>query len=107
MNLPSPLQAYFEADRDSEPARLLAAFGPDAVVLDEGRTYQGHDAIAAWRRKAKSEYAYAVEPLDVERQDDRAIVRARVTGTFPGSPVTLIYRFRIADGLISALEIMS
>jgi hypothetical protein len=33
------------------------------------------------------------------------VVRSRVTGNFPGSPVNLRYRFRLERGLIASLEI--
>ena len=46
MNLPSPIQAYFDADRSSDGEALIRAFAPDAVVEDEGRTYVGRQAIS-------------------------------------------------------------
>lgn len=39
------------------------------------------------------------------QQDGLQIVRAKVTGNFPGSPINLSYRFRLERGLISLLEV--
>lgn len=105
MNLPSPIQAYFEADQHQDGEAFIGAFAPDAVVIDEGRTYAGRQAIDAWWRAAKAEFQYAVEPLEVDEEGDVTEVRAKVTGQFPGSPATLTYVFRLERDQISRLEI--
>lgn len=105
MNLPSLIQAYFDADRSADSQALVGVFAPDAVVIDERQTYTGREAIGAWRRKAKADFDYVVEPFDSALKDDVTQVRATVTGDFPGSPVTLSYAFRLERGLISSLEI--
>lgn len=44
LNLPEPIAAYFDADkRDSEA--IARCFTKDAVVKDEGHTYNGILAI--------------------------------------------------------------
>ena len=48
MNLPSPIQAYFEADKDPAGTAPASAFAIDAVVKDEGKMHVGRKAIAAW-----------------------------------------------------------
>lgn len=105
MNLPFPVQAYFDADEKNDGDALIRAFAPDAVVADEGRPRAGHQAIAAWWRDAKAKYQHAIEPLDVVEKGDVSEVRAKVTGQFPGSPVTLTFAFRLKGGQIAGLEI--
>lgn len=102
--LPSPIAAYFEADR-SNPQAVARCFAAHAVVKDEGRTHVGREAIQAWKAEASRKYTYTVEPLDLVQEEGADVVRARVTGNFPGSPVDLRYRFRLESGLIAALEI--
>lgn len=102
--LPEPIAAYFAADRQT-PEALARCFTAQAVVKDEGHTYAGIPAIQAWKGHASAQYSYVVEPLAVERRGDTQVVRSRVTGNFPGSPVDLQYQFRLERGLIASLEI--
>jgi len=105
MNLPPPIQAYFDADRRGDAEALQRCFAPDAMVTDEGRVYRGRAAIDGWWRAAKVKYEHRAEPLSLAEADGAATVRARVSGAFPGSPVELAFAFRLAGGLITALEI--
>ena len=105
MNLSSPIQTYFDADRSNDGEALIRAFAFNAVVSDEGHSYTGHQAIDAWWRDAKAKYQHIAEPLEVAEEEGATKVRARVTGQFPGSPVTLTFAFRLDDGQITKLEI--
>ena len=105
MTLPTPLQTYFDTDAADAGSAPLGAFAPQAVVRDEGKTHVGHDAIEAWWSAAKAQYRHSAEPLDSAEDGGRTLVRARVTGDFPGSPADLTFAFRVEDGLITALEI--
>jgi hypothetical protein len=104
LTLPDPIAAYFAADRRGTDA-VIRCFTTKAVVKDEGRTYTGLDAIKAWKTASATEYDYTCEPFALEQTDAFHVVRGRVTGTFPGSPLDLRYRFRLERGLIDSLEI--
>jgi len=105
MQLPLPIQTYFEADRGSDSAALAAAFDENAVVKDEGETHSGHGAIEAWWRAAKAKYRHMAEPVELREEEGVAKVRARVSGEFPGSPAMLTFSFSLAGGRIGRLEI--
>jgi ketosteroid isomerase-like protein len=105
MNLPFPIQAYFDADNRSDGEALMQVFAPDAVIRDEGRSHAGRQAIDAWRREVKRKYRQVIEPLAVVEKDAVTSVRARVAGDFPGSPATLTFAFRIEGDQITSLEI--
>lgn len=105
MNLPTPLQAYFDADNRRDLETLLEAFTPDAVFTDEGRSYAGREAIEGWWREAKAKYGHHAQPLEASEVDGAIKVRARVSGKFPGSPAEITFAFQIKDGLIAELEI--
>jgi len=103
--LPRPIADYFAADT-ADCAAVAACFTADAVVVDERKTYTGRDAIAAWKAEAAAKYDYAAVPTALEPAGDRMIVTARVTGTFPGSPVDLRYAFTLSGDGIARLEIV-
>ena len=102
--LPEPIAAYFAADKQ-HPEALARCFTAGATVKDEGRTYAGVDAITAWKAATSAAYTYTVEPLALDQKGRSQVVRGRVTGNFPGSPVDLRYHFRLERGLIAWLEI--
>jgi hypothetical protein len=104
LTLPDAIATYFEADQ-KDPERWAQCFTPQAVVRDEGQTHEGLPAIKTWRAQASTRYSYRSEPFAIEQQDGDHIVLSHVVGNFPGSPVDLRYRFRLAGGLIAALEI--
>jgi hypothetical protein len=103
MKLHPSIRAYFDAG-DTAP---LHAFAADAIVADEGHRHIGHAAIDAWWRDVTARYQAVAEPLEVNTKDDVYEVRAKVTGQFSGSPITLTFAFRMKDDRIAALEIGS
>ena len=105
VRLPDSIVSFFEVSNGAKASALERCFTENAVVHDENHTHQGHDAIRAWLQEAKRKYAYTVEPLDVVQQDSTVIVRAKVSGNFPGSPVELNHVFRLTGGGIQFLEI--
>lgn len=105
MQLPEPIQRYFDVDPDQDAAGLGAAFAADAVVRDEGNSYRGLSEIEAWWRDARRTYEFKAVPFEQREIDGLVQVRALVTGNFPGSPATLTYRFALGGEGIAALEI--
>ena len=103
LTLPEPIAAYFAAEH--KPEALARCFTAQAVMKDGGHTYAGVDAIKAFIAEASARYSATSMPFALEREDDFQIVRAMVTGNFPGSPIDLSYRFRLERGLIASLEI--
>ncbi|CAM2173859.1 TPA: nuclear transport factor 2 family protein [Burkholderia orbicola] len=103
--LPDPIHAYFEFSNGADKRRAAYCFTPDAVVVDEGRTHRGHDAIKSWKRASREQFEFAVEPVAVSRDGDRVTVRARVDGNFLASPVQLDHVFDLAGDQIRSLEI--
>jgi hypothetical protein len=99
------IQAYFASESDPGVAALETIFAPDAAVMDEGTTHSGIEAIKAWKTAAKQKYEYSVEPFDSHVSDTGIVVKARLTGTFPGSPVVVAYTFGVQRGKIQTLEI--
>jgi hypothetical protein len=84
----------------------FCSFATDATVIDDGNSYTGHDEIHRWRETEASEYIYTVEVSHVEKLDDtQYVVTNHLEGDFPGGVVDIIYRFTLANDLITKLEI--
>ena len=105
LNLPNPIAAYFAADATSLEA-VANCFTADATLVDEGETYRGRETIREWKRAARAQYSFVVEPMAIKNEGGQSTITARLTGNFPGSPATLHYRFTIDGDAISRLEIV-
>jgi ketosteroid isomerase-like protein len=106
IELPGTIARYFAADRKSEPQAIAECFTQDAVVVDEGNSYTGRDAIRQWMANASTQYTYTVEPFALSEEGGRTIVTSHLVGNFPGSPVDLRYFFVLKDDKIARLEIV-
>ena len=103
LTLPEPIAEYFAAEHN--PQALANCFTAHAVMKDDGHNYSGIDAITSFMAEASAKYGATSVPFAIERDDGFQLVRANVTGNFPGSPIVLSYRFRLERGRIASLEI--
>ncbi|MEH6665692.1 MAG: nuclear transport factor 2 family protein [Brevundimonas sp.] len=105
VQLPGPIAAYFSASNAANADAVAAVFAPESEVRDEGGTHRGRAAIAAWAGDTIGRYRMQAEPLTLDDAGERHTVTARVSGTFPGSPLVFTYRFDVASDAVQALEI--
>jgi ketosteroid isomerase-like protein len=98
-------RAYFAAANAFDVDRTVALFTEEAVVTDEGKDLRGREAIREWVARTMREYAATATPEQVDVRDGGVLVRALVSGTSPGSPAHLTFRFAIAGDRIAGLEI--
>ena len=105
MNLPSPIQAYFDANARLDPVAMLAPFSAEAVVRDEGGVHRGTEAIGAWIAQASLQASAIARPRTIRSEAGLHEVTAEVSGRFPGSPIALSFRFRVEQDAIAQLEI--
>ncbi len=105
IHLPPPIALYVKAENAGDVESLSECFAPDAIVRDERHAYEGLAAIKEWKAETKKKYKHTVEPLAVARRNGKTVLKARLTGGFPGSPVTLEFSFTLEDGKIVSLEI--
>ena len=103
--LPQPVTTYFAADRANDLDLLAESFADDAHVHDESHDYRGIAAIRAWKQSTQEKYQYTAELLDASTTNESTVVRARLTGNFPGSPADLTYTFTLANDKIATLKI--
>jgi hypothetical protein len=105
VNLPPVLGEYFAAANAHDPDRVAGCFTEDARVHDEGHDISGRTAIRAWADETGRKYRFTADVLSIEETAAGPVVTATLTGTFPGSPADLRYRFELSGGRVSALEI--
>lgn len=103
--LPNAITTFFNVGNGTTEVAPNAYFTEDATVQDEEQRYQGHAAIQAWRAETRRKYVYHTEPIAVTQEADSINVHATVTGSFPGSPAQIDYRFQLVEDKIKTLEI--
>lgn len=106
-DLPPIVQAYINASNAHDVESVVACFADDAVVRDENATHRGKIDIEHWVTATIEKYKFQFKPLSTEERENETVVAVQISGTFPGSPVTLDYHFVIDAGNISSLTIDS
>jgi hypothetical protein len=105
VRLPHPIDIYIALENSPDSGDVADCFAADAVVRDEGGTHKGLAAIAQWLAGTKKKYNHVIEPLGLRKQGGRTVLKAKLAGDFPGSPITLEFSFLLKQRKIAALEI--
>lgn len=105
IQLGKPISDYFNISNGVGSVPIQDCFASDAVVLDEGGTYQGLVAIESWLQEARQKYQFSAKPISSAKNEQYEIVVAEVSGNFPGSPIRLNYAFILNEIKIQSLEI--
>jgi hypothetical protein len=105
LQLPIPIARYVEIANSGTPEAAPECFAADAIVRDEGQTYEGAAAIRNWMTATKKKYGHTVTPLELTEQGGQSVLKARLAGNFPGSPITVNFNFVLAGDKIRALAI--
>ncbi len=104
MNLPKVVTELIKTQNNFDSVAYAKCFTETAVVFDEGKTHKGRKEIENWIDKANKEYQATMKPL--EYSESEHTLKTEVSGTFPGSPIVLIYRYEFKDDLIQSLKIV-
>lgn len=105
MKLPKVLTELVKAQDNFDSTSYADCFTETAVVVDEGKTYNGKNEIKSWIEKANKEYQVTMKPIEYSEKAE--ILKAEVSGNFPGSPVILSYNLKFKSELIQSLKITS
>jgi hypothetical protein len=105
MQLPAPIERYVQIANSGATEAVPECFAADAIVRDEGQTYEGVAAIRNWMAATKKKYGHTVTPLELAERGGQSILKARLAGSFPGSPITVNFTFVLAGGKIRSLAI--
>ncbi|GGH17830.1 nuclear transport factor 2 family protein [Sphingobacterium alkalisoli] len=103
MNLPNTIAALVTAQDNFDSHRYANCFSETAIVLDEGKTYNGRAEIQRWIQKANDEFRIVMKPLEYSETEET--LKAEVSGNFDGSPAVLTYHFALHEGKIQSLKI--
>jgi hypothetical protein len=104
-HLPSIIQKYIDASNGHDVKAILACFADDAMVRDESATMRGKIDLERWITTTIEKYEFQFKPLSLQQRDNETVVSVEVSGTFPGSPISLDYHFAIANNKIASLII--
>ena len=107
MNLPSVISRYVGASNAHDVEAIVACFADDAVVRDENTTRHGKIDIGCWATETIQKYKFHFKPLRADEHGTKTILSMEVSGSFPGSPISLNYHFTIANDKIQSLMIDS
>ena len=107
VKLPPLIQRYIDASNAHDLKPSLQCFADDAVVGDENATHRGKSDIEHWISTTIERYQFQLKLLGSQELDNKTVVSVEISGTFPGSPITLDYHFAIADDKIASLFIDS
>ena len=103
--MPGVIESYFNASNADDIDALVECFAPEATVADENHTHRGAAEIRAWSIEVRKKYDFKTKVLKAAEGKDGTIVTAKVSGTFPGSPVNLDFKFALDQDRIRALQI--
>ena len=107
IKLPPITQRYIDASNAHDVELILECFADDAVVRDENATHHGKIDIERWITTTIEKYKFQFKPLSSQERGSETVVSVEVSGTFPGSPISLDYHFTIANDKIASLTIDS
>jgi len=107
IQLPAPIERYIQIENSGALEAVPECFATDAIVHDEGQTFEGVAAIRNWMVATKKKYGHTVAPLELVEGGGQSLLKARLAGSFPGSPITVNFSFVLAGGKIHSLEIRS
>ena len=107
MNPPPVIQSYITASNAHDVKGIVDCFTDDAVVRDENATRHGKIDIGRWATETIQKYKFQFKPLSADNRGAKTILSVEVSGSFPGSPITLDYHFTIATDTIQSMIIDS
>ena len=103
MNLPNVINEFLKAKNSFDSVAFAECFSETAIVFDEGKTHTGKKEIEQWIDNSNKQHQDILEPIDYDEKED--ILSAKITGTFPQSPIILKFHFTITDETIQSLRV--
>ncbi|WP_127506409.1 nuclear transport factor 2 family protein [Actinoplanes solisilvae] len=103
-NLSQAITDFFKAVNAQDTDQVVTMFTADAVVTDEGKTLRGHDEIRQWSDMDNVAVQVVLTPTGMTTDTNGTIVEVRAEGSFPGSPLPFVFRFRPSDADFTSIS---
>jgi hypothetical protein len=103
--MPDVIDAYIQTSNSRDADRFGSLFSQDAIVHDEGQEYRGVVAIKRRLASTVKKYAFTLTPIDFSIEKHETVLRVKMEGDFPGSPLTVRFRFVLREDKIARLDI--
>src|SRR4030095_531541 len=102
---PHPINSYVKATKERDNDAFGALFTEDAIVHDKGQEHRGVIAIRKWLRSTVEKCQFPLPPTRLSQQGTETILNGKLSGDFPGSPLSMRFHFVLREGKISSLDI--
>jgi ketosteroid isomerase-like protein len=101
ISLPKAVEQFVSATNAHDADALFAVFAPNAVVVDDGHTFDTEAKLLGLIKDQIVAPKVVLTPISYD--GDRLV--ASGDGEFPGGPLTFAFDFTTKDGLITNLSI--
>ena len=105
IDIPPPIQAMVDTTNRGDSESFVALFTEDAVLVDGGRRFSGHDGVEAWDRTDNIGVNSRLEVAALRPGDEPDTYVATVSVSGGGFNGTGTMNFVLRDGLIHSLRI--
>ena len=105
VHLPSPIGLYVKVEIQAILKRCRTALRPTPLSAMKVTPMRDWPPSRNGRLRQKRNTTTPSAPLEVTHQDEKTVLKAKLTGNFPGSPVMLEFSFVLESGKIVYLEI--
>jgi len=105
LRLPSPIAEYVDANARLDLDGMLKTFAPNAVFLDNGKRFEGPDAIRGLLKEMVVDLKAIFTPDAVRHEGGVVVVEGPAHGDFPGSPIRFTYRVQLDGDAIKTMEV--
>ena len=105
LNLAKPIADFIDANVRLDIDGMTKPFSPNAVLLDNGKTFEGQAAIRRLFDEEVLPVKAIFSPDTMREEDGHVVLEGPGHGDFPGSPIRFTYRFTLAENAIKTLEI--
>lgn len=105
LSLPRPFADYVDANARLDLDGMIQTFAPDAVFLDNGKRFVGHEEIRGLLKEMVVDLKAIFTPETARPDGDLVVVEGPAHGNFPGSPIRFTYRVAVQGDAITSMEV--